>query len=246
MRMSWKNEYIEEHVSRMLELWNAYKKAYKAPLTRLFKHLGGHDVDELVKCALIMHDVGKLVPRYQKYLAGEAELEGYRHEVVSAAVTAIVFKQRPWRAYVSAAVLLSHEPILMGQVLRTRERYVTLTSAARILRLAGGKDRMSSERVLLEPDGVDAINQLLEKEGFEEKLMQEYEVEECLHALKEVVTITSLVGDRSLERIRVAALVHVLTLLDSLAASEKRGDDDGGTFISKNARLAEVVEVVRA
>ncbi|RLE84286.1 MAG: hypothetical protein DRJ67_10780 [Thermoprotei archaeon] len=237
MRWSWRNEPIEKHVGGMLARWKAYKRVYEAPLARLYRGLGS--VDDMMKCALIMHDVGKLVPRYQKFLRGEARLGDYRHEVVSAAITAITFKHRPWRIHVSAAILLSHEPILMGQVGRVGERYLTLTSVERILRLAG-----DGELVKLEDDGVEAINSLLEREGFEERVAREYGVDECLEVLKETVVATSIAGNRLLERLRVAALIHVLTVIDSITANESREDDEGGTFVTRHARQAEVVEVM--
>lgn len=241
MRLSWKDEHteelIEEHINRMLEHWKAYSRVYRAPLKRLFRELG--DVDDLVKCALIMHDVGKLVPRYQKYLRGEVKLGWYRHEVVSAAITAVTFSSRPWRAQVSAAILLSHEPILMGQVSRTSEKYFTLTYAERVLRLGG-----DGSSVRLEEDGVRILNDLLNRERFKERVAQKYQVDECINALKEIVAAIAISGNKLIERLRVAALIHVLTVIDSLTASKNRRNDEGGTFVTRYAQLAEVVEVM--
>ncbi|RLF05129.1 MAG: hypothetical protein DRK00_05165 [Thermoprotei archaeon] len=242
MRFSWEGELIEDHVGEMLKLWSqVYCELYTAPLKRLFRELEFGEVDRVVKCILIMHDVGKLTGIYQSYLKGGGALRGYRHEVVSSAITAIEFSQHSWAVYAAAAVLLSHEPILLGQVSRAGERYFTVTSAHRSLQLAAG----GSEIVRLEEDGVRVVNRMLSGEEFSERLSLDYRVEECMRALKRVVARTSLIGDRHLARVRVAALTHILTLLDSLSASKSRRDDDGGTFVSRHARLAEVGEVWR-
>jgi hypothetical protein len=53
----------------------------------------------------------------------------------------------------------------------------------------------------------------------------------------------AVLGDAATKRVKVAALMHVLSVIDSLSASETRGDDEGGTFVSRGARAAEVAEL---
>lgn len=242
MRFSWRDELIEDHVEQMLKLWKeVYCKVYAAPLKRIFKRSGIVDVDALVACSVIMHDVGKLTRLYQQHLVERLSLRGYRHEVLSSAITEIVFSRFPWSNYVSAAVLLSHEPILLGQVGRAGERYFSVTLANRSLWLVADENK----RIRLEEDGVEALNKILKKEGFNVSLADEYSLSSCLDALRKILVKTSLLGNRHFSRIRIATLAHLLTLLDSLVASRNRRDDEGGTFVSKYARYAEVGEVWR-
>ena len=239
-----KREPFEQHIRSMLERWkNVYSKVYEAPLRRL---IGSH-ADEAVRCSIILHDVGKLTKLYQKYVESrykgeKARLGGYRHEVVSGAIAALLLRDVEWGDYVVAAVTLSHEPILMGQVGEAGERRFTLTQAYRSLRAAceGG------EELKLECEGVQVVNKLLEEEGFSWRLEEKYRYEECLRGLKGAVIRITTLGDVAVKRVKVAALVHVLTVIDSLSASESRGDgDEGGTFVSRGAKKAEVAELWR-
>ena len=243
MILSWaedgKHELMEDHVRGMLERWKSkYRRVYERSLRRLV----GERADEAVRCAIILHDVGKLARFYQKYLrkrlSGEkASLRGYRHEVASAAIAGLHLRGVEWGDLVAAAVLLSHEPILMGQVGEAGEKYFTLTQAQRSLGVAcsGG---------VLELEGVDVINGILRDEGFRWELRESYDLSECIDALKGLVARVAILGDAAVSRVKVAALAHVLAVIDSLSASEGRGgSDEGGTFISRGARASEVAEL---
>jgi CRISPR-associated endonuclease Cas3-HD len=244
MTFSWaelgKKESMEEHVDSMLKLWkNKYRKAYEASLHRLI----GDRADEAVRCAIILHDVGKLANFYQEYLKNRFEgkrgsLRGYRHEIASAAIATLMLQNIEWGDLVAAAILLSHEPILMGQVEEAGERYFTLTQASRSLRVACYKGVLE-----LDPGGVRMVNQILAREGFQYSLEDNYELSACLRALKGLVARVAVLGDAATKRVKVAALMHVLNVIDSLSASETRGDDEGGTFVSRGARAAEVAEL---
>lgn len=244
MTLSWaelgKKEHMEEHVDSMLKLWKIkYRKAYQASLRRLI----GDCADEAVRCAIILHDVGKLAKFYQEYLRNRhegkrASLRGYRHEIASAAVAALLLQSVEWGDLVAAAILLSHEPLLMGQVGEAGERYLTLTQASRSLRVACSKGVLE-----LEPVGVHTVNLILAREGYQYSLEDNYELSECLRALKGLVVRVAALGDLATKRVKVAALMHVLTVIDSLSASESRRDDEGGTFVSRGARVAEVAEL---
>ena len=239
--LSWVGEPMEKHLEAMLELWEGkYRRFYERPLQRLLRLEVG-DADRIVKAAVILHDVGKLTERYQRYLEAKARGEsarlGYRHEMLSAAVAFLTFASSPWRPLLSAAVLLHHEPILMGQTGRLGEEYVTLTRAYSMFRLVASEDRVE-----LHPGGVDLINRLLEREGFSEKAEPVYGRSQLEGALKDCVARVALRSDRGLVRVKVAALTHVLTLLDSKAASARSGDE-GGTFVSRRAAVAEVAEL---
>jgi CRISPR/Cas system-associated endonuclease Cas3-HD len=138
---------------------------------------------------------------------------------------------------VAAAVLLSHEPILMGQVGEAGEKYFTLTQAYRSLGVA-------CSRGVLELEEVNVINEILKDEGFQWELKGSYALSECINALKGLVARVAILGDAAVSRVKVAALAHVLTVIDSLSASKSRGgSDESGTFISRGARAAEVAEL---
>jgi CRISPR-associated endonuclease Cas3-HD len=245
MIFSWaedgRSEQIRDHVDSMLERWKfKYRRVYEKPLRRL---IGDH-ADEAVRCAIIMHDVGKLTKLYQEYLkrrlSGEkASLRGYRHEVASAAIASLHLQGVEWGDLVAAAVLLSHEPILMGQVGEAGERYFTLTQAYRSLKVA-----CTDGALELDSEGVSIINDFLKSEEFQWRLKEKYEFSGCLDALKGLVVRVVALGDVAVKRVRVAALSHVLTVIDSLSANESREEgDDGGTFVSRGARVAEVAEL---
>jgi len=243
MILSWaevgKLELMEDHVRGMLERWKSkYRRVYESSLRRLV----GEHANETVRCAIILHDVGKLARFYQEYLrkrlSGEkASLREYRHEVASAAIAALHLQSVEWGDLVAAAVLLSHEPILMGQVGEAGEKYFTLTQAYRSLGVA-------CSRGVLELEGVDVINRFLKDEGFQWELRESYALSDCIDALKSLVARVAILGDASVSRVKVAALAHVLAVIDSLSASESRGGgDECGTFISRGARAAEVAEL---
>jgi len=239
-----KYEKIEDHLRIMLDLWkNKYRKIYERPLRRIV----GEHADESVRCAIILHDVGKLARFYQEYLMkllkGEkGSLRWYRHEVASAAIASyIAVYDLPgveWLNLVAAAVLLSHEPILMGQVGEAGERYFTITQAYRSLQVACSKE-------VLELEGVSVINKILKDEGFQCEVREKYTLPDIIDALKGMVAKVAVLGDVAVSRVRVAAILHVLTVIDSLSASKTRSsNDDGGTFISRGAKVAEVVELI--
>jgi len=229
---------MEEHVGSMLVLWkDKYKGLYLAPVCRVLD-LSAKEADELIRSMLITHDLGKLVRHYQDHLEKGTGLRGYRHEILSAALTSMAFSKRPWRTYLSATVMLHHEPILLGQVRRIGERYASLTHAYKSLSLAASDNGI----IRLTEDGVETINKILKEEGFPEAVPSEISIRSCLRELKRTVVLSSLVNDRLLIRIKVATLLHVLVLLDALAAKRREGDQ-GGTFVSRRAKIAEVGEL---
>lgn len=241
---SWVGEPIEKHVELALNLWtNKYKKFYISSLNRVFRFESEPiNEDEVVKATIILHDVGKLTSYYQEYIRAKSQglerfLKGYRHEIIGSAVTFLTFKQKPWRYLASGAVLLHHEPILMGQMLRLGEDYVTLTHAYYSLRVASQDNKVS-----LDEKGVDILNKILSREGFIERIPESLPIDEMEEAIKECIVRIALRSDKPIMRVKIAALVHILTLLDSLAA-RSRSDDDGGTFVSQRASLAEVAEL---
>lgn len=243
--LSWIDEPMEEHLRSMLELWDRkYSKYYSAALHRLFKPRNCHEVDKIVSSAIILHDVGKLTHNYQAYLKmkekereGHASLRYYRHEFISAAVSLLVLERYEWRYIVSGAIILHHEPILMGQTYELGERYVTLTRIFASLREAS-----VDSQILLDPNGVGVVNALLRSRGFSETVCVSYRVDRLEEALKDLVVRIAYRSDRHTTRIKVAALTHILTLIDSLAA-KKRSNDEGGTFVSRRASKAEVAEL---
>lgn len=80
-------ETYEEHIRAMLSEWDKIRRRAISSLIRLYG-CSSKQIESLVKSIILMHDVGKLTPIYQKYLLKIKQgVKGplkFRHEFVSA------------------------------------------------------------------------------------------------------------------------------------------------------------------
>jgi len=245
MSLSWRKnsreELYEKHVNDMLDLWRGrFRNTYLPTLSRMLQ-LDRDYIDDLVEVAIILHDVGKLYVGYQRALRGErADISRaeYRHEIVSASLTPFVLPAGEERYVSGGAILLHHEPILMGQVSRYAEPYLTITDIERRLRKACG------EWVEFEPEGIEWTCRILQNYPFSCYLPERMNVDDILERIKDLMLMLCVKGSpdrRATMRLKVSSMGALLSIIDSKVANENRGpSDDGGTFITRRARRAEV------
>lgn len=127
---AYKGQTLQEHVNEMLKYWEEIKVRYietiKRSLSSLDILLSEEEIDRLMKILIISHDVGKATKFYQEEKIEKNEsIKGFRHELVSSYVTYEIIKhefnlsndKKELLALISAlAIMLHHEPILMGQI----------------------------------------------------------------------------------------------------------------------------------
>ena len=247
---AWKNELLRDHIQSMLTLWARYfRTVYLTPIARVLE-LRSEDAEHLVRQAIILHDAGKLYTMYQRALKEEApELSKYRreyrHELVSSyyylhcRMQHSVLQEIDY--CVAASLALHHEPILMGQLSRMGEPYLTVTEVIRRLKSTSIDDELP-----MHEGGVKLLEDLLRLHvGLHVQLPRKLKVEEVVDSLRSLMLTLSIKGSaeyRSRMRIKTAALASLLCVIDSWAAHEHRSssEDDGGTFLARHARLAEV------
>lgn len=242
--LAWKEglneESYEGHVDSVLESWErGFKNAYLPSFSRIFTLDVGH-VNNLVEVSIILHDMGKLFLGYQEALRGEKEAISrgeYRHEIVSAALTFFVLSAD--ELYMtSGAILLHHEPILMGQVSRYAEPYLTITDVERRLRKTCG------DIIEFDSEGVDWTCKKLQNYPFNKRIPEKIKVDDVLEKIKELMLrlcVKCSPQRKASLRLKVSSLGTLLSILDSVAANKNRKLlDGGGTFITKRAEKAEV------
>lgn len=240
--LAWKEKSNEEiygdHIDSILQLWDyKFKVAYLPSLSRVLG-LNKNHTNNLVEIAIILHDAGKLFVGYQKSLREGRKIFGYRHEIVSAALVSFILTVSEETHLVGGAILLHHEPILMGQVSKHAEPYLTITDIERRLRHTCG------DIIQLDPEGVEWTHKKLQGYPFSNWLPEEIKSDCVLERIKEIMMalcIKCSSQQKSSLRLKVSSLGTLLSVLDSVAANEKRKtSDDGGTFITKRAERAEV------
>lgn len=243
--LAWKEkdneEFYEKHVISMLCAWEeSFKAAYVKVLSRIF-HTTIQEIDKIVKSVIILHDTGKLFIKYQTTLMKEGAIisrADYRHELVSASFAVISLSKSELTYIMSGAILLHHEPILMGQISRYAEPHLTITDVERRLR------KVAKEKLEFNPDGIKWTSDKLRELMNVNPLPNSIRINEILESLKELMLALCIkcVPERKSElRLKVATLSTLLSVIDSYAASRNRGElDDCGTFITKRAKKAEV------
>lgn len=240
--LAWKEdsneERYEDHINSILQLWDCkFKVAYLPSLSRVLG-LNKDHTNNLIEVAVILHDAGKLFVDYQKSLREGRKIIGYRHEIVSAALVSFILTVSEEIHLVSGAILLHHEPILMGQVSKYAEPYLTITDIERRLRHTCG------DIIQLDPEGVEWTCKKLQSYPFKNWLPGEIKLDYVLEKIKEIMMalcIKCSSQQKSSLRLKVSSLGTLLSILDSVAANEKRkSSDDGGTFITRRAEKAEV------
>ena len=244
--LAWKEgeneETYEAHINNMLNLWRGnFRNAYLPSLSRIIGSDKGY-VNDLIEIMIILHDLGKLFIGYQKTLRKEERIISraeYRHEIVSAALTFFVLPVSEELYVISGAILLHHEPILMGQVSRYAEPYLTITDVERRLRKSCGGV------IEFNPDGIRWTREKLKEYSFNfsSNLPVEVEIDEILDKIKELMLMLCVKCSperKATLRLKVSALGTLLSIIDSVAANRSRKLDDGGTFITRRAEKSEV------
>lgn len=242
--LAWKEglyeETYEKHINSILNYWREnFKKSYLNSLSRTLE-LDTEYTKNVVEVAIILHDVGKLFIGYQEALKNEVSgiRREYRHEIVSAAVTFFILPPEDILYVTSGAILLHHEPILMGQVSSYAEPYLTITDVERRLR------KICGNWIEYDLDGIIWTCKKLQDYPFNKYIPEKVKVDDILEKIKELtlsLCIKCSFERKAILRLKVSSFATLLSILDSVAANESRGpSDDGGTFITRRSRKAEV------
>ncbi|MEM1890487.1 MAG: CRISPR-associated endonuclease Cas3'' [Pyrobaculum sp.] len=218
-------EEFVKHVVRVLEVWKELKKYYQGGLSRAFPSVKDFD---LMRYAILTHDLGKLAAHYQNNKPGD-----YRHEVVSAyfAYHGAAELEEEVRLTLAAAVMLHHEPIILSTyVSRLGERYLPIYVVRRALERVDLSYGCGDDVINFIKSENQSVGALLEKWR-----SQSLDPKEVLEVVKKIVAQFTVGSIRNLhvKRARVAAILHPLVVADSVAAHIGRGGD--GTRVSKRA-----------
>lgn len=204
-------EGYDEHVSRVLNKWEALKPFYIKWVYRNF----GVDAVEL---AIKFHDLGKLARAYVE----KAQRRYYRHELLGA-YFAFKALEGDVRYYVAAAVALHHEPIIMGS-------YVGGLGETRL--------NISTLWAMLQEADLSLACSYDPKDAVVRKALEEWRrvsLRDVVAAFKELLAFFSagIAAERRRKRLLVAGILHPLVVADSIAAMEGRGGR--GTKIARAA-----------
>lgn len=245
--LAWKEglyeETYEKHVDSIINYWREiFKKSYLNSLSRILD-LDTEHTKNVVEIAIILHDVGKLFIGYQEALKNRVSdiRREYRHEIVSAAITFFILPPEDILYITSGAILLHHEPILMGQIISHAEPYLTITDVERRLRKICGN---YGNWIEFDRNGIIWTCKKLQEYPFNKYIPEKVEVDNILEKIKELILslcIKCSFERKAILRLKVSSFATLLSILDSVAANESRGSsDDGGTFITRRSRKAEV------
>lgn len=239
-----KKETYFQHIYCMLNVWNQIRRYYTRGLTRIL----GFDADKVVKLAILSHDFGKLTKIYQEE---ESERRFYRHEVISAYLAYTIFPEfinnKDVVDMLANAVFLHHENIILSVYAgEAGERLIPLSTIRKMLeRYANYKNKgnmLSISCTLNDDSYYNAVkSEISNLDEITNKVMEKMrspEVNEIYSTISEiVVNATSKIGEASLVfRNKVAALLHILNVCDSVAANINRGDEkDEGNWIAERA-----------
>jgi len=251
-----KPEPYEVHIKASLIAWSVLKPFYYGTINRI---LGKLPFDP-VAIALTLHDLGKLTKSY------EMNRREYRHELFSAYATYEMLENMSKNGVpipndamrlISLAVMLHHEPAIMGMYVgRYGEEYLTISNLRRVIELNVGNlspncnvegtmnnlvDYLVTEGFISKDLGNNfrtAVN------NFIKKWRSSLNSEEIFEVLKRVIAYSTVGAPNKLLtiRARAAALLHLVVISDSVAANVVRselgcGDEDNeGTGIVKRIR----------
>ncbi|MGC8987888.1 CRISPR-associated endonuclease Cas3'' [Infirmifilum sp.] len=248
-------ELYVEHVVAALTVWEELKPYYRRGVERVL----GVECDSMcfdpIAVAIALHDVGKLTKAYYE------QVKGFRHELFSAYATYSVLESalrsteakdrvKSDVAYLLAtAVMLHHEPIIMRTYVGAYgERYLTISNLKRVV-----------EKYDLSPapcdvkKSLDYISRLpVKKEHAGEcltKAFEEFYVEwsnidtqngkdKVFDVLKRIIAWASVMGDPDellVRRARVASILHLIVVADSVAAHVLRTERCGSSELRDEA-----------
>lgn len=216
-----------KHIYTAGLIWDKiYGKYYLKSIQRVLK-----TNEDLVKLAILYHDLGKLTNEYK-----EGNRKNFRHELVGAYL-AYKLLQENYAFYVSLAVMLHHESGILGIYAGEKgESFITLSTLRKVIDNANltvycdltTDDPWYSKAKRIFGNEVDIINRELKNMNNREM----YEI------IKEIIIRTSVGSDKYLMEIRTkaASLLYPLTLVDSISAYYTRGDSkDSATWIASRA-----------
>jgi len=219
--LAFRGQTLEEHAGAMLQAWEEVKGKYIPSIIRAMKsygvELGRDDADRLMRGLIILHDSGKGARLYQNYLWGGEKLRGFRHELVSAYYTLNILQQLfdEKVAFVSSlAVMLHHEPILMGQVAGLDRDSLSAEVALDKLRNFDG--------VVLELD--EFLRKSFKKQLGADVDVPGAETEDVVGAVVELSVRARHLPDAGKLRLIVGALLIPLVLCDYKGAEEREGE----------------------
>jgi CRISPR/Cas system-associated endonuclease Cas3-HD len=242
-----------EHVERTIKAWRSFKSYYSGVIKRV---LGTYNFDPIA-IVLITHDLGKLlrIYRFRKYRYM------YRHEIVGAYVLykMLVNVDRYLATILSLAVLLHHESCIIGYIGELGERYLTVTTLRSFL------ERYSKDFIIDNNCDFDELVQRLasfeEISGIRDKIYSiknllnnlgsKNGVRDLLSVVKSLIIASSVGSMHSLHELRnkVAAILHPLVVLDSVAAHIgrkglcKRDEDEATWIVNRVAENSEPVSI---
>ncbi|NJE01773.1 CRISPR-associated endonuclease Cas3'' [Thermococcus sp. JdF3] len=219
--LAFRGQTLQRHVEEMLSAWEKVRGKYLPSIIRAMRaygiELSLEDADRLMRSLIILHDSGKGAKLYQDYLEGRTTLAGFRHELVSAyyamKILAEIFDERTAFAG-SLAVMLHHEPILMGQVANVE------------------RDSLSAEVVLDKLRNFDGTVPELKgflKEMFERHVGVRVEVpkataDDVVRTVVELSVMARHLPETGKLRLIVGTLLIPLVLCDYKGAEKRVGD----------------------
>ncbi|WP_243665633.1 hypothetical protein [Vulcanisaeta sp. JCM 16159] len=246
-----KVERYEDHIKAAVAVWRIIKPYYGKVLDRV---LGKLKFDPIA-VSLAVHDLGKLTNAYEK------SPRDFRHEIFSGYAMYKILEKTPEdvRMALSLAVTLHHENILIGvYVGKLGERYLTISNIKRILNIF--KDELKPNC-----DVKQTFNELLKnflvREGFVNDELTNYvmgfidhwmndgvKIDDIIYSIKDVIAWASVgpLEDLLIRRAKVASVIHLITLTDSIAANVLRGggmEDEGNWIVERVSSGAEPVSI---
>ncbi|WP_054843816.1 hypothetical protein [Vulcanisaeta souniana] len=246
-----KVERYENHIKSAVAAWSVIKPYYEKVLDRV---LGKLEFDPIA-VALAIHDLGKLTNAY------EMSPRNFRHEIFSGYAMYKILGKRPEdvKMILSLAVTLHHENILMGvYVGELGERYLTISNIRRILdtfkdKLKPNCDVKRTFNELLKNFLVrkglindEFVNDIME--FIDHWLNDGIKIDDIIYSIKDMIAWASVgpLEDLLIRRARVASVLHLITLADSIAANVLRsGDmkDEGNWIVERVSKGAEPVDI---
>lgn len=236
-----------EHIYCMNLIWNQISKYYLRGLQRILgdNKFKDSDVDRLMRIAFLAHDAGKLL---QTYVKKKGNFQ-YRHEIVGAYVTRELIRKASYDDNVSkimaTAVLLHHEGIILSAYAgEYNEKIIPLSTIKKVIE--------DSDFGYICNLRDDPYYQILNKSYTEEidwmnNLLSRLNKDQVYETVTDIISYATIGG--LVIRNKVASVLHLLSVVDSVAATINRGggSKDAGTQLSKLAlnNKAELIKEVK-
>lgn len=231
-----------QHIYCMNLVWDKIKKYYMKNLARV---LGKNvDVDRLMRIAFLAHDAGKLL---QAYLNKRGSFQ-YRHEIVGAYVSKELTNAIN-NDYVSnviaTAVLLHHEGIILSAYAgKYNERIIPLSTIKKVIEIS---DFTYICNDLMQDPYYEKVKKYYTDEiNLMDSIMRKIDKNRVYDTIKDIISFTIVEGLKF--RNKVASVLHLLSVVDSVSATLDRGnnEEDAGTQISRLAlNGAELIKGVK-